>query len=126
MMPYAANDKLSTSPIEGGIEITQTEYAEALSAILEGQRLSIEGRQMALSFPPSPEAEPEPQPDPKLEDLLAQARAARASAYRQEADPRFFKWQRGEGSEQDWLDKVAEIRARYPYAEGHGDEGATP
>ncbi|MGY6704710.1 hypothetical protein [Roseinatronobacter sp.] len=71
--------------------------------------------EMEAKFPPP---EPEPEPDPTPEDLLAQARAARAAAYRLEADPLFFKWQRAEGSEQDWLDKVAEIRAAHPYPEG--------
>jgi hypothetical protein len=42
-------------------------------------------------------------------------RAARAAAYREEADPLFFKWQAGEGTEADWLAKREEIRARYPY-----------
>jgi hypothetical protein len=32
-----------------------------------------------------------------------------------EADPLFFKYQRGEGSEQEWLDKIEEIRERFPY-----------
>ena len=35
-------------------------------------------------------------------------------AYRDESDPIFFKWQRGEATEQEWLDKVAEIKALYP------------
>jgi hypothetical protein len=47
----------------------------------------------------------------------AEANAARAAAYRDEADPLFFKWQRGETTEQEWLDKAAEIRVRYPYPE---------
>lgn len=38
----------------------------------------------------------------------------RLIAYRNESDPLFFKWQRGEVLEQEWLDKVAEIKARYP------------
>lgn len=38
----------------------------------------------------------------------------RQYAYQQEADPLFFKAQRGEASMQEWLDKVNEIRARYP------------
>jgi len=37
----------------------------------------------------------------------------RAEAYRNESDPLFFKWQRNESTEQEWLDKVAEIKARY-------------
>lgn len=40
---------------------------------------------------------------------------ARESAYRNEADPLFFKYQRGEITEQEWLDKVNEIKLRYPY-----------
>ena len=38
----------------------------------------------------------------------------RQFAYDQEADPLFFKWQRGEVEQQVWLDKVQEIKARYP------------
>jgi hypothetical protein len=38
----------------------------------------------------------------------------RRSAYATESDPIFFKWQRGEATQQEWLDKIAEIKARYP------------
>ena len=34
-------------------------------------------------------------------------------AYREESDPLFFKWQRGEATQQEWLDKVAEIKQRW-------------
>ena len=37
----------------------------------------------------------------------------RANAYKQESDPIFFKWQRGEATQQDWLDKVNEIKQRW-------------
>jgi hypothetical protein len=49
--------------------------------------------------------------------LNAQAAADRAAAYAVEADPLFFYWQAGEGSEGAWLAKRAEIRDRFPYAE---------
>ena len=39
----------------------------------------------------------------------------RAAAYATEADPLFFKAQRGEATMDEWNAKVAEIRARYPY-----------
>jgi len=42
------------------------------------------------------------------------AEAARKAAYAAEADPLFFRSQRGEITEQEWLDKIAEIKARYP------------
>ena len=47
-------------------------------------------------------------------EINAQAEANRAEAYRNESDPLFFKWQRGEATEEEWLYKVSEIRARYP------------
>lgn len=42
------------------------------------------------------------------------AALARQSDFQAESDPLFFKWQRGEVEQQVWLDKVTEIRARYP------------
>ena len=51
----------------------------------------------------------------KLIPTLEQQQAARAAAYRAEADPLFFMSQRGEATEQEWLDKVAEIKALVPY-----------
>jgi hypothetical protein len=45
---------------------------------------------------------------------IEEARASRAQAYQQEADPLFFKAQRGEATMEDWLDKVQEIKNRYP------------
>ena len=53
------------------------------------------------------------------EEELRQAKASRAAAYRSEADPLFFKAQRGEATTDEWTAKVAEIKARFPYpAEG--------
>lgn len=43
-----------------------------------------------------------------------QIRQQRQSAYQAEADPLFFKWQRKETTEQEWLDKVTEIKNRFP------------
>ena len=44
-----------------------------------------------------------------------QAQQQRAAAYAAEADPLFFKAQRGEVSMDDWTAAVEAIRARYPY-----------
>ena len=51
------------------------------------------------------EAAPEPKPD---------IEALRRAAYQVEADPLFFKAQRGEATQADWLAKVEEIKARFP------------
>jgi hypothetical protein len=45
----------------------------------------------------------------------ARQKQNRLDAYAQKADPLFFKWQRGEGTEAEWLGKVAEIKVFYPY-----------
>jgi hypothetical protein len=49
------------------------------------------------------------------EQALAAAQRNRATAYTTEADPLFFKAQRGEATIEEWQAKVAEIRSRYPY-----------
>jgi hypothetical protein len=43
-----------------------------------------------------------------------EALAARKAAYMEEADPLFFKAQRGEVPIATWQAKVAEIKARFP------------
>lgn len=40
---------------------------------------------------------------------------ARRAAYEAQSDPLFFEWQRGDGTEQAWLDAVAAVKAAYPY-----------
>jgi hypothetical protein len=40
-MPYAYKDKLTQSPIEGGIEITQEQYQDAIKAKCEGKFVAI-------------------------------------------------------------------------------------
>ena len=49
----------------------------------------------------------------KEENRIITNIALRDEAYRIESDPIFFKWQRGEKTKQDWLDKVTEIKSRY-------------
>jgi len=52
----------------------------------------------------------------KAKELLRKAAEDnRQSAYKSEADPLFFKAQRGEASMDDWNKVVADIRKRYPY-----------
>jgi len=43
------------------------------------------------------------------------AKANREQAYKEESDPLYFKWKRGEITEQEYLSKVEEIRRRFPY-----------
>ena len=52
------------------------------------------------------------------EQTLATAKLNRSKAYVAEADPLFFKAQRGEATTDEWTAKVAEIKARFPYPGG--------
>ena len=45
----------------------------------------------------------------------AEQKKKRFAAYTIESDPIFFKSQRGEATNEQWLNKIAEIDARYPY-----------
>lgn len=45
----------------------------------------------------------------------AQVEAERRHLYQAESDPLYFAWKRGEGTEQDWLDKIEAIKAANPY-----------
>ena len=46
---------------------------------------------------------------------VAAVEQARRDAYATTADPLFFEWQRGDGTEQAWLDAVAAVKAAHPY-----------
>jgi hypothetical protein len=59
---------------------------------------------LAAGNTPQP-ADPPPEPDNA---------ALRRAAYAAESDPIYFMWQRGEATQQQWLDKIAEIKARWP------------
>lgn len=48
------------------------------------------------------------------EDFIQHQKRKRKIAYITEADPLFFKWQRDEIPKQVWLDKVQEIKNKYP------------
>lgn len=43
-----------------------------------------------------------------------EAERNRKAAYAAEADPLFFKAQRGEATVEEWQAKIAEIKARFP------------
>jgi hypothetical protein len=67
-------------------------------------------------FPDAPKPEkPDYNPDEReAQRKAAEAQANRKSAYEQEADPLFFKWQAGEATEAEWKAKRDEIKARFP------------
>jgi hypothetical protein len=48
-------------------------------------------------------------------DQVASVEDARRADYEATSDPLFFEWQRGDGTEQAWLDAVAAVKAAHPY-----------
>lgn len=55
-----------------------------------------------------------PLTEQQLELFRAAAKQSRRDAYAAEADPLFFKAQRGEATMEEWMAKVEEIKARFP------------
>lgn len=52
--------------------------------------------------------------DPTLSaKTVEQVEALRKEAYAAEADPLFFKWQRGAATKEEWVSKIAEIKMRF-------------
>jgi hypothetical protein len=95
--------------IEGGVVVNAV-LAEADFAAEQGWVLLPEGVGPTWLYNGATFSEPPPYIPPK-----EQQEAARAAAYRAEADPLFFKAQRGEATVEEWQSKVAEIKARFPY-----------
>lgn len=85
-----------------------TKYVDENHAIVLEKGLSTEWEAASQS----PILEPYIVPAPYVENVTV----LRQEAYTKESDPLYFKWQRGEATQQQWLDKVAEIKARYPIA----------
>jgi hypothetical protein len=56
-------------------------------------------------------------PEVQLEVQTERVEMARAVAYRETADPLFFQYQRGEVTEQVWLDAVQAVKTAHPYPE---------
>lgn len=66
-------------------------------------------------------------PKPTLEELqglweivqyeteIENIQALRKTAYQNESDPIFFDFQRGEATEEEWLNAIQDIKDRYPY-----------
>lgn len=82
----------------------------------DGQAAYWRAGEWALVDLPKP---PEPAPEvPKTtEQLNEEVRQQRAAAYREEADPLFFKWQRDEATKEEWLASIEAIKTRLPKIE---------
>ena len=93
--------------------------AQAIQSLRPGAEWVLQGDE--LKWLDETQTQPsEAEIQAELERLIAEqprkeAEAFRSAAYQREADPLFFKYQRGEATKEEWEAKVEEIRARYPY-----------
>jgi hypothetical protein len=100
-----------------------TDYAAVLIAIRPGALWSLDGDDYAgLTWlsegePPTQAECDEAWPQVQYDLAYAQVEQARHAAYITDADPLFFKWQRGTGTEQAWLDSVQVVKDAHPYPE---------
>ena len=77
-MPYAHDGRVSTSPIEGGVEITQEQYRAAIDGMIAGQVVTIDGGFAVIDPPPPPEPEPTPDPEPEPVTRIERRQGLRA------------------------------------------------
>lgn len=54
-------------------------------------------------------------PQVQYETQVAAVEQARLTAYEQQSDPVFFKWQRGDATEAEWREAVAKVKLDNPY-----------
>lgn len=54
-------------------------------------------------------------PQVNYANQCAAVERARLTAYEQQSDPIFFKWQRGDATELEWREAVAKVKAENPY-----------
>lgn len=90
---------------EDAVDITSEQHAALLEGQSQGKIISADENGYPILIDPLPLT---------AEQIQEAVTAARAAAYVKESDPLFFKYQRGEVLKEDWLAKVAEIKARYP------------
>jgi hypothetical protein len=99
-----------------------TDYAAVLTAIRPGAEWSLNGDGFDLTW--LSEGEPPTQaecdaaaPQVEYDRAYAQVRAARHAAYAAPDGPDaiFLQWQRGDATEQDWLDAVQAVKDQHPY-----------
>lgn len=54
-------------------------------------------------------------PQVQYQNQVAAVEQARLTAYEQQSDPVFFKWQRGDATEAEWREAVAKVKLENPY-----------
>lgn len=133
-MPYAATNQISTAPIEGGIEITEEQFAAAVASIEAGNFLfvSIDGGNFATSPAPQPTDSRDPEEQAHWDRLsaIASEEAWRGSEVSfitdqlialEDGDPSALP-----GTVQQWRDYRTAVRGWKEGASGFPDSSGRP
>lgn len=116
-------NKSDRSPVEPDVWHIPGYCTEIAPPVLdEGQFATWDGTEWQIADMPKSESLP-PVVPPTVTELNEGITSDRAAAYHTESDPLFFKWQRGEGTKEHWLEAIAAIKERYPKA--NQTEGGT-
>jgi hypothetical protein len=97
------------------------DYIAVLEANYSGAQWSISGNDYSTlewydDTPKPTQAELDAQwPAVDHNNQIKAVEDARRADYEATSDPLFFEWQRGDGTEQAWLDAVAAVKAAHPY-----------
>jgi hypothetical protein len=101
-----------------------TDYIKALSYLYPGAEWSMSANDYATlewhsvtPQKPTRKSLDDAWPEVQTERELAAIRAARHAAYAAPDGPDaiFLQWQRGDATEQDWLDAVQAVKDQHPY-----------
>ena len=98
-----------------------TDYPAVLAALYPDAEWSLNGDSydglvwLSDSEMPSQEMLDAAWPQVEYDRAYAAVEQERHAAYISDADPLFFKWQRGSGSEQAWRDAVQAVKDAHPY-----------
>jgi hypothetical protein len=101
------------------------DYAAVIAALYPDARAGIDNNDYATLRWDESNTDPAPSqadleaawPWVKYDKDYAQVEQDRRAAYTIDADPLFFKWQRGTGTEQAWRDSVQAVKDAHPYPE---------
>jgi hypothetical protein len=106
---------IGSEPREGSepVDGLTIEFLAAHRRTLRGKWVA---RTLVAVVEPSPE-EIAAEREAEYQASLAARDEAVRLALAAEADPLFFRWQRGEVGKEDWLAAVAEVKARFPKPE---------
>jgi hypothetical protein len=92
-------------------------YPESLWGLNDNDLTTLVWDESNADAMPSQEMLDAAWPQVQYDREYAQVERARHAAYITDADPLFFKWQRGSGSEGAWRDAVQVVKDAYPYPE---------